>query len=316
MLVLISFALVLVGAVTLVAGLVASGLPLIYVSIACTVTAGIVLVIAVRQSRPEPTISAAGPAPLEEAPPERVAPAAAATAPSRAAAEAPDEAPAAAPAAVAVKEKEEEYFPILAYADLSVSEIIPLLDELDAVELEMVREREVAGDGRVTVVRRIDELLEEPDDAWAPEDDAADDDAAGEEDLDEEEQWDDDEDDDEEGEWSDDEEEYFPIADYDDLNVSDITPLLEELDDDELEMVRDHEAAGARRASILRAVADLLGEEEQVAKKAPAKKRGTKKRAPAKKRGAKKRAPAKKRGAKKRAPAKKRAAKKRAARRR
>jgi hypothetical protein len=221
---------------------------------------------------------------------------------------------------VAVKEKE-EYFPILAYGELSVSEIIPLLDELDAVELEMVREREVAGDGRVTVVRRIDELLEEPDDAWAAEDDAAEDDAAeddaaeddaaGQEDLDEEEQWDDDEDD-EEDEWSDDEEEYFPIADYDDLNVSDITPLLEELDDDELEMVRDHEAAGARRASILRAVADLLGEEEQVAKKAPAKKRGTKKRAPAKKRGAKKRAPAKKRGAKKRAPAKKRGAKKRA----
>jgi len=51
--VLVSFLLVLAAAVTLVIGLLNSGLGLIYVSIGCSVAAGIVLALAVVRSRPE-----------------------------------------------------------------------------------------------------------------------------------------------------------------------------------------------------------------------------------------------------------------------
>ena len=51
--VLVSFLLVLAAAVTLVIGLLNSGLGLIYVSIACSVAAGVVLALAVVRSRPE-----------------------------------------------------------------------------------------------------------------------------------------------------------------------------------------------------------------------------------------------------------------------
>src|SRR3954447_27061053 len=63
-LVLISFALVLVAAVLLVIGLLSdSGLGLIYVSIACSVVAGIVLVVATRVGRARPQ-AVGGTAPL------------------------------------------------------------------------------------------------------------------------------------------------------------------------------------------------------------------------------------------------------------
>src|SRR5437660_9168918 len=51
--VLLSFLLVLAAAVTLVIGLLNSGMGLIYVSIGCSVAAGIVLALAVVRSRPE-----------------------------------------------------------------------------------------------------------------------------------------------------------------------------------------------------------------------------------------------------------------------
>ncbi len=60
MVVLVSFALVLAAAVTLVVGLLQSGLTLIYVSIACSVVAGLVLAVAVLRGRPEPKPAAAG----------------------------------------------------------------------------------------------------------------------------------------------------------------------------------------------------------------------------------------------------------------
>jgi len=59
-LVLVSFVLVLAAAVTLVVGLLQSGLTLIYLSIACSVLAGIVLAVAVLRGRPEPKPAAAG----------------------------------------------------------------------------------------------------------------------------------------------------------------------------------------------------------------------------------------------------------------
>jgi hypothetical protein len=101
-------------------------------------------------------------------------------------------------------------------------------------------------------------------------------------------------------------EEEFPIADYDDLRVNEIVPLLPELDDDELELVREREEDGRARAGILDRIDDLLGIEPPPTT-APAKRASAKKAAP-KKAAAKKAAP-KKTAAKKAAP-KKTAAKK------
>ncbi|MGI8984256.1 MAG: hypothetical protein ACR2HM_06950, partial [Acidimicrobiales bacterium] len=58
MLVLVSFVLVLAAAVTLVVGLLQSGLNLIYLSIGCSVLAGVVLAVAVLRGRPEPKAAA------------------------------------------------------------------------------------------------------------------------------------------------------------------------------------------------------------------------------------------------------------------
>jgi len=57
-LVLVSFVLVLAAAVTLVVGLLQSGLELIYLSIGCSVLAGIVLAVAVLRGGPEPKAAA------------------------------------------------------------------------------------------------------------------------------------------------------------------------------------------------------------------------------------------------------------------
>ena len=60
MLVLVSFVLVLAAAVTLVVGLLQSGLTLIYLSIGCSVLAGVVLAVAVLRGRPEPKAAPIG----------------------------------------------------------------------------------------------------------------------------------------------------------------------------------------------------------------------------------------------------------------
>ena len=173
-------------------------------------------------------------------------------------------------------------FPIDAYDDLRVSEILPLLDELDDAELVVVRRREDSGRARATVLSRIDDLL-----IVAAEEDAAPADATVSMSA-----IDDD----------------SPIEDYDDLRVSEILPLLTELDGVELADVRRRESAGRARAMILNRIDELSGGVAAAAKKAPAKKAGAKK-APAKKAVAKK-APATKAAAAKKAPAKKAAAKK------
>src|SRR5438132_13509950 len=64
--VLLSFLLVLAAAVTLVIGLVGTGLGLIYVSIACSVGAGIVLAAAVLRSRPQHELAGSGTGVLPE----------------------------------------------------------------------------------------------------------------------------------------------------------------------------------------------------------------------------------------------------------
>lgn len=176
----VSLVLVIVAAVTLVIGLLSSGLPLVIVSIASSFAAGVFLILTVVRDRPQ--IEAATAAEEEEAEFE------------------PAEA------------EEVVEFPIADYDDLKVSEIVPLLPELDDDELEEVREREAAGKGRTTVLGRVDELLGGGD---AAESDA------------------------------------FPIADYDDLNVGDVASVLDELSEVELEVVRSYEKKNKARKGVL-----------------------------------------------------------------
>jgi len=290
--VLVSFLLVLAAAVTLVIGLLNSGLGLIYVSIGCSVAAGIVLALAVVRSRPDRAAApSAGTERLraleeEEAPSVTVVP----TRGRRG------------QAAQEVEEEEvdetadgEGVFPIADYDDLKVGEIVSLLPELDEDELEMVREREEGGKNRSTILTRVEALAgagvaagarsggdgdwdvsERQWDSWDAEEEPAE--AEAEEEAEEEIAG---------------EDELFPIAEYDDLKAAEVVSLLPELDDDELEEVRDRESRGASRATVLNRIDQLLGNEPPPPpKKAPAKKaaakKSTAKKSPAKKAAAKK----------------------------
>ena len=277
MLLLLTIALVLVGAVALVIGFVNDAMFPIYLSIACSLLAAVVLVIFSRLSK----------ARLE---------------------------PAGAPAAIADEPTgplligRDADFPIPDYEDRRVAEIVPLLADLDRDELEVVREREAAGRNRTTIVRRIDDLIAE---GGAPVGDDEDEDtlvgAAASFGRDDDEDLDDELDED----VVDTDDDLFPIADYDELSVAEILPLLDELTLDELEEVGDREADGQNRAAVLDRVDQLLDEGEAAEAAAPKKaapKKSTVKKAAAKKTTAKK-ATAKKSTAKK-AAAKKTTAKK------
>jgi hypothetical protein len=316
--VLVSFLLVLAAAVTLVIGLLNSGLGLIYVSIGCSVAAGIVLALAVVRSRPERAASpGAGSERLRALEDEDTS--AVTVVPTRGRR---------GRAAEEVEEDEEvEYesaasgngeavFPIADYDELKVGEIVSLLPELDHDELEMVREREEGGKNRSTILTRVEALTgaAEGDGDWEAEERHFD-------------NWRDEEPTEDEGEEEEPEGAFFPIADYDDLKAAEVVSLLPELDDDELEEVRERETAGASRATVLNRIDQLLGNEPESepepVKKAPVRKaaakkttakKSTAKKAAAKKSTAKKTA-AKKSTAKKtsakRTPAKKTAARKR-----
>lgn len=288
MLLLLTIALVLVGAVSLVIGFVGGEQLPIFISIACSVLAGVVLVVFSRMSRRQGApATSGGPAPLEDE---------AAPATKRTEAVSDEEVedavnepePASTGRAFAASDDE---FPIEDYDELLVSEILPLLAELDADELEVVRQREQGGKARATLLRRIEQLAEgegEPTvaaPAFAARTSAADDDGGDDEEL------------------------MFPIEDYDDLRVSEILPLLPELYDDELELVADRERDGANRASVLNRIDELLGGEPEPAPKKAAPKKAAPKKAAVKKAAAKKATPVKKTAAKK-APAKSVAAKK------
>jgi hypothetical protein len=186
-------------------------------------------------------------------------------------------------------------FPIEDYDELLVSEILPLLAELDVEELELVRGREQDGKARATLLRRIEQLAEgegEPTaavPAFAARGSARDEEPADD---------------------GGDDELMFPIEDYDDLRVSEILPLLPELYDDELELVADRERDGANRASVLNRIDDLLGGEPEPAPKKAAPKKAAPKKAAPKKAAAKKAAPAKRATPAKKATAVKKVAKK------
>ena len=153
---LVSFLLVIVATIFLLSGLfLTKDLALIFISIACSAVAGIVLVLAVMKSRPRP-----GAVPATDG--------AGATGPSTVSAA---DAPAAERRAAATRPSEgrefpiPDYdagvrdFPIHRYDELRVTEILPLLSTLDADDLKMVRKEEAAGKARASILSRIDGLL-------------------------------------------------------------------------------------------------------------------------------------------------------------
>ncbi|HEX2065115.1 MAG TPA: hypothetical protein VHE80_11915, partial [Acidimicrobiales bacterium] len=296
MLLLLTIALVIVGAVSLFIGFVSNSLLPIYISIGCSIVAGVVLVVFSRMSRRQPAPAEPAAAPSQPAWAERPSvPASTAPQPQPRPEPAPsyEREPAlvgaagGAPAAVAPlpveeeEEPEEDEFPIEGYDRLRVNQILPVLPELELDELDMVREREVQGKARTTVLSRIDDLIEEREleaeaDTGVDEVEPLPEPVAVEE-----------------------PEDVFPIADYDELTVDEILDQLDDLDEDELDMVADREETGLNRAEILDRIDDIFDEIDAEADAAqapppvvsePVVKAG--KKAPAKK--AAKKAPAKK----------------------
>ena len=209
MVVLVSFLLVLAAAVTLVVGLLQSGLTLIYLSIGCSVVAGLVLAVAVLRGRPEPKAAAVRPGPaLQPAAGPAYSSPSYSSSSHRSEPEPADESvegrharprhPPLRPSgrrrrrgagrgAGAVPRRRlrppggrrrvrppspsvissempgrsaRGGFPIPDFDELRAPELLRRLDELDAAQLEQVREREAAGKDRVSILSRIDARLE------------------------------------------------------------------------------------------------------------------------------------------------------------
>ena len=299
MLLLLTIGLVLVGAVSLVIGFVSQNTLPIYISIACSVGAGLVLLVFSRMNRRQgvPATAAVGGASTGPATTEYVLEEARSAA-----------SPSAATTRVAATD---DGFPIEDYDQLLVSEIVPLLPELDLEELDEVRAREEGGKARASILRRIDALAAELESGGGAVAAGSATQVVAVPDVDDEE----DEEEEDETAYAADGDDYddelFPIADYDELRVNQILPLLPELDDDELAVVAERERNGAGRYSILARIDELLGVTvtpvKKAAKKTPAKK-ATAKKATAKKATPTKKTPAKKAPAKKTAAAPKKAA--------
>jgi hypothetical protein len=286
-LLLLTIGLVLVGAVALVIGFVSQNTVPIYISIACSVGAGLVLLIFSRMNRRQgvPATAAVGGASTGPATTEYVL----------------EEARAAARPSAASAAASDDGFPIEDYDQLLVSEIVPLLPELDIEELDQVRAREEDGKARASILRRIDALAADLESGGATVATAV----IEPEDEDEEEDYEVEEDEEEEPEAEAYDDDLFPIAEYDELRVNQILPLLPELDDDELAVVAEREREGAGRYSILARIDELLGVTVTPVKKAPVKKKPAAKKAPAAKKPAAKKATAAKKTTAKKAPAKK-----------
>jgi hypothetical protein len=273
---LVSFLLVIVATIFLLSGLfLTKDLALIFISIACSALAGIVLVVAVMKSRPRPGAVASdgsGPAP----------------APSPVAAETPAER-----RPVAPRRADGREFPIPDYDSLEVVEVLPLLGDLEPAELEMVRQREASGRAHPWILARVDALLEAEADAdtsehaWAPGPMGAGAGSPGSPGSRDSRRLDEDGDEDivevepDDANWAsprdrdwaasdfelDSASDYddgisvvrdFPIDRYDDLRANEILPLLTGLDSEDLKMVREEEGAGKGRASILSRIDALL----------------------------------------------------------
>jgi hypothetical protein len=287
-LLLVTIGLVLVGAVSLVIGFVSNQLGWIYLSILCSLVAAGVLVLFSRMSKRQGAVGSA------EAPTPMATDTAAAIGdegPATAVVPVGDEAAAAASASAAAGAGAAAVaLPIAGYDSLRVNDILPKLSALSLDELDVVREHEEQGKNRNTVLSRVDDLMEQKTAAEGVAEPAAEvadaavaaGGAAADDTIDD------------------------LIEDYDNLRVNQILPLLEELDDDELEDVADYEEAHKNRASVVDRIDQLLGEGEAAEAGVPAA-------GPAKKAAAAKKAPAKKAVAKKTAAPVKKAPAKRAA---
>ena len=111
--------------------------------------------------------------------------------------------------------------PIEGYNELRVDEILPLLQELDADRLDVVRPMRPRGKSRPSILARID-LLTASEEAVAPATEPP-----------------------------------FPIANYDQLRVVDIVPLLAALDAEALDAVLAREEAGAGRTTLISRIGRL-----------------------------------------------------------
>jgi hypothetical protein len=271
---LVSFLLVIVATIFLLSGLfLTKDLALIFISIACSAAAGIVLVIAVMRSKPRPTTAPA------------------AEGAGQAAANVAAETPTARPAPARRADGRE--FPIPDYESLEVVEVLPLLGDLEPSQLEMVRQREASGRAHPWILARVDALLEAEADAdtsehtWAPGPIGT----GGQRSLLDEDEHEIVEVEPDDADWAsargsdwaasdfplDSGSDYddlsgvrgFPIDRYDELRVTEILPLLANLGSDDLKMVREEEAAGKARASILARIDGLLAREGGARRAAP-----------------------------------------------
>ena len=281
---LVSFLLVIVATIFLLSGLfLTDSLALIFVSIACSAVAGIVLVAAVMRSKPRP------------------APVSAAEGDEGQAAVAVDVADSVAARPAPARRAGAREFPIADYDSLEVVEVLPLLGDLEPAELEMVRQREASGRAHPWILARVDALLEAEADAdtsehaWAPGPIGT----SGQQRslLDDEDEIVEVEPDDadwaspRESDWAasdfplDSGSDYddlsvvrdFPIDRYDELRVTEILPLLANLGSEDLKMIREEEAAGKARASILARIDGRLARSVGGARPAAAKRPAAKK---------------------------------------
>ena len=261
MLVLLSFALVLVATVLLVLGLLNDdGLTLIYISIASSVAAAVVLVVALRLNKPRADQRAVEPTPIPEpelvpvgavATPDVTTSAVASPEPSEWLASEQEAWPSTEPSADTWEEGDEVEFPIADYDTLTVGQILPLLPQLYTDEIDVVEERERLTKARPQVLAKLAELRGVSASAVAADPLASYSEAPAT-------TWDD-------------EDDWFPIEDYESLSAAQIRPLLPELDAEELALVRTRELSLGRRRSLLDEIDRQLGVSPAV-KPAPAKK--------------------------------------------
>lgn len=218
MLVLVSFVLVLAAAVTLVVGLLQSGLTLIYLSIGCSVLAGVVLAVAVLRGRPEPR--AAAPAGRSFTPP---------------AAAPPVPASVGAPASTSTYESTSSWTP-----PPSSPPPPPPSAPSGSTDDPSVKAAGTALLGRLR--RRTEEPEEAPAAATsAPEPEYEAGPATAQYEA-----------------VSDEADDGFPIADYDRLRATDLLRRLGGLDRNQLEAVRERESAGKNRFTIMSRIDVLL----------------------------------------------------------
>ena len=262
MLLLVTVGLVLAGLILLIVGFVQDSLTLIYLSIACAAIAGLALIVFSRLSRRQAVTMAAEGVPAAAAPASPLVTAAVAPA-----AGTMESAPPARPSVPARPAPAPE--PAVARAATAADD--DRFDPGEPTSPQPLRAPVAAAAAEATTALEQVRVPAAADPAPADE-------------------W--------EVDWGD--EVLFPIEDYDELRVAEIVPLLPELDPDELEEVRDREAATKNRASIIARIDELLGTTAPPAKTpAPAKKAPARKAPAAKSAASKAPAPAGKTAAKK-----------------